>query len=151
MKRKASMKRRTSVSKKTMKYRRMTVKRKVKKRVYKKKVSSKSSNFNVAISRLRKLKASQQRKAVQIASPKFVRHLCNEVRKMRYQKLKPALAKKFRKHAVSLRKLVGKKTSVNSKREILTQRGGLIGALLAGLAPSIIGLTVKAVRSLMKK
>ena len=128
---------------------RKPVKRRSRKRVCKKKMSPKCSSFNVAISRLRRLKADQQRKAVQIASPKFVRHLCNEVKKLRHQKLKPALAKKLRKHKVSLRKLIGKNTSINSKREILAQRGGFIGALLAGLAPSLLGFAAKAVGNLI--
>ena len=113
------------------------------------KKSSKKSSFQVAVYRLKKLKAHQQRKALEIASPKFVHHLCNEVKKLRHQKLKPALSKKLHKHAANLRKLVGKRTPLNSKREILTQRGGLIGALLAGLAPSLLGFAAKAVSNLI--
>ena len=94
-----------------------------------------SKAFNTAVCRLRKMKGHECRQAISMANNKFIRQFCSEVKKLRSRKLPTKTSKKLKSEAKSIRKLLHKKTSVNAKRKMLSQRGGFLTVLLAALAP----------------
>jgi hypothetical protein len=86
-----------------------------------------------AIDKLRHMKANKQRLAVVGASNDFIRDVSGLLTKIRKQ---PSLVKKashhriFQKNKTKLRKLVHAKTPIHVKRFILSQKGGIIPALI---------------------
>ena len=113
------------MSKKSYKRRRRVVKRKRKTCVDK---------FNVALKRLKSLRAGQRRQAIEIANDKFIRHFISKVKKLRRaSNLRPNIKARLKRNAQKLRKLTGKRGSLKSKRKMLTQRGGFLPLLLAAL------------------
>ena len=106
---------------------RCTVKRK-------RKQKSHANKFNVTLKRLKNLKASQRRQAIEIANDKFIRHFLAHVKKLkRATGLRQSLKRKLKRHTKALRKLTNKKVSLKSKRKMLAQRGGFLPLLLAAL------------------
>ena len=104
-----------------------------------------NSKFNQALRRLKGLKGKDQIKAIALSNDTFVRQLCRHVKKLRRAKLSPSLAKRLRRHSKKLRKLVNAKTSMKSKRKILTQKGGIAPLLLAAIPAlgSIVGAIIR--------
>lgn len=103
-----------------------------------------ASKFTTALRRLKKLKAGQQSQAIKLANGSFIRQLCNEVRKLKHAKLSPAVRSKFWKHRKNIRKLLHKSTSMESRRKLLSQKGG---GFLKNLLTSIpiIGNIISAI------
>jgi len=103
----------------------MTRKRKTSKRRRRKKAQKKSvSKFTSALRRLKKLNAAQQSQAIKMANNAFIRQFCNQVRKLKHTKLSAKVRVKFRKHRKNIRKLLHKSTSMDSRRNMLSQKGG---------------------------
>lgn len=122
-------------------------KRKVKRRTSTKRrrvrrTQKRGTKFLHTLRRLKALNASQRQQAMGIANNKFIRDFSKAVKKLRSQKnMSPSLRKRLKKHTSELRKLAGNKTALNTKRQILSQRGGFLPLLLAALPAvgSIIG------------
>ena len=112
-------------------------------RVSKRRTTS-SSKFRRAVMRLRSLKRNQQSQAIGMANDSFIRQMCSQIKKLRYKKLKGRNTKALKRHSKTLRKLVNSKTSISSKRKILSQRGGifplLTPILMAAAGPALGGL-----------
>ena len=88
--------------------------------------------FAKAMSQLKRMKAAKQRSSVVGSSNEFIRDVSNFMSRVRKQ---PHLVKAshrniLKRHSKKLRKLVHAKTSINSKRLILSQKGGIIPALI---------------------
>ena len=117
------------------------VKRRGTKRRHAKSVSStkKKAMFRQIILRLRKMKSSQRTKVLRMVNNKFIHDLCQHTRKLRHAKLTPATRKTLSRYRKQLRKLINKKSSLKTKRKLLSQRGSFIGPLLGALIPTLIG------------
>lgn len=131
------VKRRSTVKKRMRKQRRHVAKKRTS-------VNRKHAHFKIVLLKLKKLKAPQRVKALRMSNATFIRELCQHVRKLRHARLSPAFAKKLKRHSKVLRKLIHKKSSINVKRKLLTQRGGgillpLIGALIPSIAAGLFG------------
>ena len=96
------------------------------------------SNFNKVIRGLQKLKPQDRHKAMSAANGKFINQFCSRVRRLRCAKLPAQKAKILKRHSKKIRKLINKKTSLKAKRKMLSQRGGFLGAILAGLIPALL-------------
>ena len=88
--------------------------------------------FAKAMSQLKRMKAAKQRSSVVGSSNEFIRDVSNFMSRVRKQ---PHLVKAshrniLKRHSKKLRKLVHAKTPINSKRLILSQKGGIIPALI---------------------
>ena len=88
--------------------------------------------FATAMSQLKRMKPAKQRSSVVGASNEFIRDVSNFMTRVRKQ---PHLVKAshrniLKRHSEKLRKLVHAKTSMNNKRLILSQKGGIIPALI---------------------
>ena len=104
--------------------------------------SKKCANFKAILLKLKKLKRPQQVQALRLANGSFIRKFCSHVQKLRHIKLSPAVLKNVKRHKKILRKLIHKKSSINVKRKILTQRGGgfflpILAAVAGSIASSI--------------
>ena len=94
----------------------------------------KKSHFIQSLLRLKKLKAGERSQAISMANDRFIRQLCQHVKKLKYAKLSPKARKSLRKHQKSLRSLVHKRTSMSKRRKILMQRGGgILGNILSSI------------------
>lgn len=99
-----------------------------------------STKLISTLKRLSKLPSSQLQRQIQLANHKFVNDLCAATRKLRYAKIKltPTLRKKLTRHRQHLRSLANRRTSVQTKKKLLTQRGGvlpfLIPLIVAGIS-----------------
>ena len=99
-----------------------------------------STKLISTLKRLSKLPSSQLQRQIQFANHKFVNDLCAATRKLRYAKIKltPTLRKKLTRHRQHLRSLANRRTSVQTKKKLLTQRGGvlpfLIPLIVAGIS-----------------
>ena len=104
------------------------------KRRQRKRVKQRGGKFYATLKRLKKLNPYQRRSAIEVANDKFIRHFAGQVKKLkRATGLQPSLRTKLKRHAKALRKLTNKKTSMKSKRKMLSQRGGFLPLLLAAL------------------
>ena len=94
--------------------------------------------FAKAVSRLRRLRPSQQRALVSGASNEFIRDVSGFLRKIRKKShmIKTSHRNVLWRHRNKLRKLIQAKTPINRKRAILIQKGGIIPALI----PIIVAL-----------
>lgn len=84
----------------------------------------KASKFSNALHRLKKLNASQQSQAIKMSNNAFIRQFCNQIRKLKHAKLSAKVRTKLRKHRKNIRKLLHKSTSMESRRKLLSQKGG---------------------------
>ena len=112
--------------------------------------ANKSKKFFIAICRLKKLNGHQKKQALGMASSNFVRQFCTHVKKLKHRRLSAVQRKQLRKHTQDLRKLTNKKTSIVTKRSILTKRGGLLPLLIpliASVAAPVVGSVVSKVAS----
>lgn len=110
----------------------------------KKKKKKSAPKFTSALRRLKKLNATQQRQAIKLANNAFIRQFCNQIKQLKHVKLSPKVRSKFRKHKKNIRKLLHKSTSMESRRKLLSQKGG---GFLKNLLTSIpiIGDIVSAI------
>ena len=119
------------MTKKRFNKRNRRVRRRTKKRQRR---MQRGGKFNVTLKRLRKLNPFQRRSAMQVANDKFIRHFVSQVKKLkRATGLQPSLKTKLKRHTKALRKLTNQRTSMKSKRKMLSQRGGFLPLLLAAL------------------
>ena len=112
-------------------------KKRAKKRVYRKPV--KESKLMVAFRKLRRMKPHHQREAIKMCNANFIRQLCTQVRKMRNKPLPPHIARRMKTQKKNLQKFIRVKTSTDTRRKMLSQRGGFLPLLLAAL-PAVGGL-----------
>ena len=110
--------------------------RKVKKTAAKINVKPK---FADALRRLKRMKKANQKTAIFGASNEFIRDLSSFMQKIKHR---PDLVSKSRrktlaKHRAKLRKLIHAKTSIDNKRLILSQTGGILPFLIPIICASI--------------
>ena len=95
--------------------------------------------FANAVRKLSRLRAPQRVQAMKLANNNFVRQFCQNVNQLRHARLPPHVEKKLQQSSTKLRKLVSRKTSLKSKRDMLAQRGGFLGFLLPILLKTVLG------------
>ena len=109
--------------------------------------STKSTRMMVALQKLKRMNPSHQRQAIKLSNDAFIRTLCNDVKKMRTKPLPPALSRRMKKHRKHLQKLIHKNTSISTKRNMLSQRGGFaIFPLIMAALPAIGSMIGNAIR-----
>ena len=99
----------------------------------------KKTAFANAVRKLSRLRAPQRVQAMKLANNNFVRQFCQNVNQLRHARLPPHMEKKLQQSSTKLRKLVSRKTSLKSKRDMLAQRGGFLGFLLPILLKTVLG------------
>ena len=124
--------------------RKRTSQRKKKKTTKRHSVNSKP--FVTTLRRLSSLQPSQRVQAMKSANDKFIRQFCNSVKKLRHQPVSSKTLKQLRRQSLKLRKLVSAKTSINTKRRMLSQRGGFLPMLLAPIISALAGTIISAIR-----
>ena len=115
-------------------------KRKGKKRRQIKKSNLFSKKFKHAMFKLNRLSPEKRRLATIGASNVFIRDITSALKKIRKRPhlVKGAKHRKvLKKHRKKLRRLVNPKLSINKKRHILTQVGGIVPFLIPVLVASI--------------
>ena len=124
-----------------------------KRRVYKRKGGKrvrkrKSSKFSKAIQSLRRMKPNQRSKAIRHSNDKFIRDIVSHVKKLRTKKLTGKALKAVQQHSAKLRMISSPKVSLQKKRTVLSQKGGIapIFALLAPIAGALIGRMIRGRR-----
>ena len=119
----------------------MTLKHVHRKKPPKKQRSNKRqpSKLVKTLKRLSKLPVAQQQRQLRLANHKFIKDLCSATQKVRYAKFNvaPTLRKKLNRHRHHLRTLVSRRTSLQKKRQLLTQRGGIVPALIPILVAAL--------------
>lgn len=108
----------------------MVMRRKQAKRSKKTKVNKK---FMTLIHRLKAMRPTQRLDCIKKANSKFIQDISKAVRQLKYVDLKPSLKKQMRKRRKNLQKLSLSKTSLKSKRQILSQRGGILPLVLSAI------------------
>lgn len=96
--------------------------------------------FVNALKKLSSLRPPQRVEAMKMANNNFVRKFCQNVNSLRRARLSPSLRKRLQRKSKKLRKLVSPKTSVGSKRKMLTQRGGFLSLLLPIVLKAAFGI-----------
>lgn len=110
-----------------------------------------AAKFRSVIKQLKHLKAPQRVKAMKVANNKFIKHMCGEVRRLKYKPLPSPVQSRMKQNAKKIRKLINGKTSMLAKRRMLTQRGGFLPLLLGALAAPIVGpLVGRVARNLLR-
>ena len=95
------------------------------------------SKFVKALIRLRKLPLAEQRRQLQLANGRFIKDCCAATRKARYAKVSPSLRKRLKRHRKALHTFVNPRTSLRKKKQVLTQRGGILPFLIPLLVAGI--------------
>ena len=113
--------------------RRQTKKRatRKRKRVYRK--PAKESKLMVAFQKLKRMKPHHQREAIKMCNANFIQQLCTQVKKMRNKPLPSKIARRMKTQKKNLQKFIRVKTSTNTRRKMLSQRGGFLPLLIAAL------------------
>ena len=102
-------------------------------------------SFANALRKLSALTPSQRVAAMKLANDKFIRQFCQHVKSLRYKPLSSKHRNQLRRQSKELRKMLSAKTSIKSKRKMLTQRGGILPLLLAPLISTLAGSIIPAV------
>ena len=114
-----------------------------------KKSAKKLTKFQTALIRLRNLPRGKQQQAMSMANNKFIDQFCSHVKRLKYAKLNARQRKLLRKQRAKLQSLIKKRTTIQRKPQILSQRGGFIPFLLPLLAsvvaPALAAAIGKAV------
>ena len=97
------------------------------------KKSGNLSKFNRVMKRLKQMNSNQQRQAIMMANDAFIRQLSNQAKKLRHINLNAPLRKRVHRQKKKLQKLVLPKTSIRTKRKMLSQRGGFLPLLISAL------------------
>ena len=100
------------------------------------------NKFKKAVFRLHRMTPLTQRTKVVGASDEFIRDISGFMSKIRKRPdlVKASHRKTLQKHKTALKKLIHAKTPIGAKRLILSQKGGIIPALIPIIA-AIIGTT----------
>ena len=114
------------------------MKRRASRRPKRRQSSRKGATFRRALLRLKKLKGHHQSQAIGMANDTFIRQMCQGVKKLRYsKKVNRQSARRLKRHRANLRQLVSPRLSVQKKRKLLSQRGGIIPAIIPLLLSAI--------------
>ena len=116
------------------------------KRVKGRRGKANSKSFATTLRNLSSLPPSQRVQAMKSANDKFIRQFCNSVKKLRHHPVSPHTSKQLRRQSKKLRKLVSAKTSISTKRRMLSQRGGFLPMLLAPIISALAGTLISAFR-----
>ena len=95
--------------------------------------------FANVVRKFSRLRTPLHVEAMKLANNNFVRQFCQNVNQLRHARLPPHMEKKLQQSSTKLRKLVSRKTSLKSKRDMLAQRGGFLGFLLPVLLKTVLG------------
>ena len=116
--------------------RRQTKKRttRKRKRVYRKPV--KESKLIAAFRKLKRMK-HHQREAIKMCNANFIRQLCTQVKIMRNRPLPSNIARRMKTQKKNLQKFIRVKTNTDTRRKMLSQRGGFLPLLIAAL-PAVL-------------
>ena len=104
-------------------------------RYAKKRASNSDKKFRKALCVLKSMNASDRCKAIANANGNFIRKVSASMRKLRYRPISTKQRKRLRTYRKQLRKVANPKSSIASKRKVLSQKGGFLPALLPLLAP----------------
>ena len=85
---------------------------------------------------------------MKLANNKFLQQFCSNVKKLRHARVSSSHQKRMRRQSKNIRKLISAKTSYNTKRKMLSQRGGF---LLPLLIPPLLSAGVGAITSALSK
>ena len=98
-----------------------------------------SNKFKRAMFTLKKLTPEKRRLATIGASNLFIRDVSSALKKIRSRPhlVKGKHRKVLKKHRDKLRRLVNAKVSINKKRSILTQKGGIVPVLIPIICAAI--------------
>ena len=109
------------------------------KRAKGKKSSLFSNKFKRAMNTLKGLSPEKRRLATIGASNVFIRDVSSALKKIRTRPhlVKASHQKVLKKHRNKLRNLVNAKVSINKKRSILTQKGGIVPLLIPVICAAI--------------
>ena len=105
-----------------------------------------AKRFKGIIKKLRRLKGPQRLRAMKSANNVFIQHMSREVRKLKHKRLPNSVAKRLQQNRQKIRKFVSSRTSVGTKRRMVSQRGGFLPAVLSALLPAMIGTVASMVR-----
>ena len=115
-----------------------STKRRSKRRSKRRQSSSQGATFRRALLRLKNLKGRHQSQAIGMANDTFIRQMCQGVKKLRYnKKVNRQSARRLQRHRANLRQLVSPSLSVHKKRKLLSQRGGILPALIPLLLSAV--------------
>ena len=115
-----------------------STKRRSKRRSKRHQSSSQGATFRRALLRLKNLKGRHQSQAIGMANDTFIRQMCQGVKKLRYnKKVNRQSARRLQRHRANLRQLVSPRLSVHKKRKLLSQRGGILPALIPLLLSAV--------------
>lgn len=93
-----------------------------------------NATFSKALQHLKRMKRGSQSTALSSANSKFIHQFCNHVKKLKFAKVSPTLRKRLKRQRKHIHKLISSKTSMKSKRSMLSkQKGGFLPLLLAAL------------------
>ena len=115
-----------------------STKRRSRRRSKRRQSSSQGATFRRALLRLKNLKGRHQSQAIGMANDTFIRQMCQGVKKLRYnKKVNRQSARRLQRHRANLRQLVSPRLSVHKKRKLLSQRGGILPALIPLLLSAV--------------
>jgi hypothetical protein len=83
----------------------------------------KSSSFEKALLRLKKLKSSDQHHAMSMANNAFIRQFCKRLKTLKHAKLSPKNRRVLKKHKKQLRQLINPRIGISKRRQLLSQKG----------------------------
>lgn len=107
----------------------------------------KPDKFQKALIQLKRLPKSKLPQAMRMANNSFIRQFCSRINRLKHAKVNANRSKVLRSNKTKLRKLVSKRTSIQSKRKLLSQRGGFLPLLL----PLIASVAVPLVKGILKR
>ena len=93
-----------------------------------------ANKFGKALLRLKHLPKSKMPEAMNTANNAFIRQFCSSINRLKHAKLTAKHSKVLRSNKHKLRRLVSKRTSIQSKRKLLSQRGGFIATIIPLIA-----------------
>ena len=115
---------------------------------HKKTIKRRGDNTKPFVTTLRKLSSlhpSQRVETMKSVNDRFIRQFCNSVKKLRHHPVSPHTLIQLRRQSKKLRKLVSAKTSINTKRRMLSQRGGFLPLILAPIISALAGSVIGAI------
>ena len=103
----------------------------------KKRMSKSDQKFHEALCVLKSMTSADRCQAIAQANGQFIRKVSTTLRKLRSRKVTAKQKKRLQAYRKQLRQVANPKTSLKSKRKVLSQKGGFLPALLPLLAPVI--------------
>ena len=83
-----------------------------------------NTSFDNAVKKMMKLSTSQRMQAMKSVDNKFINEISKRLKKLRYARVSPKMQKQLKRHSKTLRKFTSRKTSMTTKRRMLTKGGG---------------------------